>query len=205
MGRGLDRVRGKDQDEGVPVNNNRVPSNPGTLDRESYSLPTDRYGQYQKKRFSRDLIRLLLFFAEKATLPSISSDRSAEDISNLQLKGSSSTSANVTAQGHGASQQQQQRLVASDVNEASQQQNTSKPAAAVPTKPILKTRKPDSGLGYQGDNSRYTMSQVLEEEVISTSKYNLCCSRGICRESTETGTPIPWTIPTFPLVAIHRW
>ena len=81
------------------------------------------------------------FFADKAVLPSISSERSAEDISNLQLKGNSSN----------PSEQ-------SKSPEAKTDKGQVKTATTGPTKPILKTRRTE-GVPYTGtgglDKGRY--------------------------------------------------
>ena len=60
MGRGVDRVRGK-QEETPGVNNNRVQNSNGNLDRDSYSLPQDRYGRSQEQQKSRDKDVSLVF------------------------------------------------------------------------------------------------------------------------------------------------
>ena len=44
VGRGVDRVRGKHEDNSG-VNNNMVSTDNGNRDRDSYSLPQERYGE----------------------------------------------------------------------------------------------------------------------------------------------------------------
>ena len=91
-------------------------------------------------------------FAEKSMFPAISSDRSAEDISNLQLKGSTAP-----APGHTMSPSPRPSSVA--------EPGAAKPRAIVPAKPILKHRKPEPGSEecqpsvsqrYYGDGNWYT-------------------------------------------------
>lgn len=88
---------------------------------------------------------------DKALLPSISSERSVEDISNLQLKGSTSSApANST-------NPPKPSIEAPDACLDKGQPNPVK-VAPPPTKPILKTRKPDTGVPYTGqfDKNRYS-------------------------------------------------
>ena len=90
--------------------------------------------------------------AEKSMFPAISSDRSTEDISNLQLKGSTAP-----APGHTMSPSPRPSSVA--------EPGAAKPRAIVPAKPILKHRKPEPGSEecqpsvsqrYYGDGNWYT-------------------------------------------------
>ena len=154
VGRQVDRVRGRERrqaGEQEQVINNRLETETteDTRDIQPYSAKAEQYGK------SGDVMRGTLKYysiAEKSMFPAISSDRSTEDISNLQLKGSTAP-----APGHTVSPSPRPSSVA--------EPGAAKPRAIVPAKPILKHRKPEPGSEecqpsvsqrYYGDGNWYT-------------------------------------------------
>ena len=145
--------------------------------------------------------------SDKALLPSITSEHSVEDISNLQLKGpaitTSSTSIPTTTK-----QTHTQR----EPQEACVDNSQPNPIKAKPptTKPILKSRKPEPVGPYTGqyDKTRYSSgygNQVCD--LVWCWAWQSChyCRRVICKELMVTGTQTPWIHPTTPLLTTPRW